>query len=938
MADSNQSNKPPMNTFGLSDIEKIGQTAYTIPKSEQEQRLRASTARQQLNLLQDIPLEVIASSRAMTRVQNSAPNTIRSAEGRIRSSVESRLERSNIQAMNAMGRQFSESAISVGIRDLSTQSGIQNSSFGMMGSSWEDLAAKKQSLINEIGSIGSQSEQLAKNTFSSRGMRQDVRSQLAFNTATANQKMREAASVHLAMESKRMAGEDPVSRFRDLNATYNTAQKSTGGTGDVAAAAQKLIAAMEALKTATDDTKDSMRKVAEQEAENFKKVSGSGGSGGRYDRMAAYGGAAGGALEFASQIGREVLLNQTNTITGNRITAAGLTNNLFDRRRAALSGDMTQLTMLTSGAMQGAQKEGGVNKRTSQGVDIASGIGGIVAGIGGLGAVLGGGAAGAAITGTAATLVGTAAAPIVAGAAAIGGAIWGASKLVNVVRGADSNAEKLAEEQRQISLASQMAHIPGAYRQRLYDYGQSTRGAALEIGGTAGAAFTNRFAGNSAGIELQRMEAARIGTEQFTQLAAVAGAQQGSVFNADQIYAARNLERTGMGTMQTNIGRMGALAGGGSNNPQASLQQVLEAAFTKSLDGAKTLNMIVENSAQMARSSAGATMAGLDTTGSYARIQAGLVNPNTQNKEMAVNRAATATGILNNLSTGTGFNWSDQVGMSMIERAGKVDYLTAKNLKSLDIGTTAALKKEAEDLGKMSKTDPNASKANAALSDKLTTMGLIDFTKNGQVDTSGLLKTISAKEAATRSVSLAGTGVTNMAGYSEYAGGASLESLKSKFPELYRAVTKGAVAITGATGAELATGGAATNISTDAKASATSKMTGTANINTAQKTLDDIATVQFVEMTKEASAAAKQLGGVADALGKINEASAALAGKLSDSTSGDVMKSGARAAESFEMGAETFTTGVTQFGNILNAFAKQIGVRVTSGDDKVQKR
>ena len=40
MADEqNKSKAPPMNGgFGLSEIEKIGQSAYTVPKSEQKER------------------------------------------------------------------------------------------------------------------------------------------------------------------------------------------------------------------------------------------------------------------------------------------------------------------------------------------------------------------------------------------------------------------------------------------------------------------------------------------------------------------------------------------------------------------------------------------------------------------------------------------------------------------------------------------------------------------------------------------------------------------------------------------------------------------------------------------------------------------------------------------------------------------------------------
>ena len=94
MADQNKSNKGPMNGFGVSDIEKIGQSAYSTSKAEQDQRARAETAQNQINALSDIPDQMIMNSKALTRIAKTAPNTLMNAQQRIETSISARMDRS----------------------------------------------------------------------------------------------------------------------------------------------------------------------------------------------------------------------------------------------------------------------------------------------------------------------------------------------------------------------------------------------------------------------------------------------------------------------------------------------------------------------------------------------------------------------------------------------------------------------------------------------------------------------------------------------------------------------------------------------------------------------------------------------------------------------------------------------------------------------------
>lgn len=224
---------------------------------------------------------------------------------------------------------------------------------------------------------------------------------------------------------------------------------------------------------------------------------------------------------------------------------------------------------------------------------------------------------------------------------------------------ADISGRHLSLQARRALLAIGAEQLQG-----LRDFGVDMGTAAMSMGGAAGSAFLQR---NFSRPNMERMRDARISPEQMAQMSAFGVQEIGSTFNEEQIYAARGLERSGFGSMQTNMQRMASLAAAGANNPDSSLKSVLEAAFSKSLEGSKVLNEMVEYTGAMASQSVGRQM-GLDVTAEAAQLLSAGVDPNAKNKEVALSLAATSAEKMRQISTDTGVNYSAMAATARISK------------------------------------------------------------------------------------------------------------------------------------------------------------------------------------------------------------------------------------------------------------------------------
>lgn len=705
--DINKSKMPPMNGgFGLSEIEKIGATAYSIPKSEQELRERASRSRTQIESLSDLPDNIIANSKTLSRLMSTAPNTLMSAEARIRSSMSSRLERSNIQAANVVGREYSETAINSRVRDMYESPSFQNQALSMMNVPYESLAAKRAGLSGQISALGSQSAEAAGNLFTNRGMRRDLVNTMSGNATQASTLVQEMASIDLAMKTRRQTGLDPLSKFEKLNATGTAASDflsaksigeeiSRGGVSinqggkpmQVANADIGKALAQEAdnLKKALSDLANSagksaeelekMRKGAEESAENFEKLQKAqtgGGGGNNIAKFNYYGGAFASVAEGSQQMLIGQRMQEMSNISG----YAGLANQQYDQYKAARSGNLAAAMSLIN--LEGAEKTGSELYRdtnitnairaTGLGFDFAAGT--ALAGESSLqkGNPLSYGM-GISTQNTTSLLAGTNQAL---------SAATGLGVLANDVdRSLSSNAAKIAGIQAHNQAVSAINNVGVTQAQGLRNFYTDSDIVAQGLG-TGANAF---ISAGDANLEAARN--ARMSPDQWLAAASQGVNSMGSTFDigGSQITAARNLEARGFGSVDQNMKRMGTLAGAGANNPLASIETALTAAVASGLDRSKGLDTLIQNTAAMAEGTISKAL-GIDTTGaSTAMLVAGMASmKDNPNRENALQTAASAQDVLRRNTTNQDVSFigmantgilADKLSKSGIDIAGK---------------------------------------------------------------------------------------------------------------------------------------------------------------------------------------------------------------------------------------------------------------------------
>jgi hypothetical protein len=671
MADEqNKNNKPPMNGgFGVSEIEKIGQQAYTVPKVEQEQRERASRARVQIEAFAELPEEYILKNKVLSKYAKTAPNTLMSAEERIKSSVSSRLERSNVQAANAVGRDYAESTINSLTRQGYEDPAFQNKALTMMNTPYESLAKRRQEISGQIGALGAQSVEAAGAVFSNRGPRKDLTNQIAGNAEQANSLVKELTSIDLAMKTKRQTGSDPLSKFEKLNATGKSAEDllsarsigeelSKGGvdikgknggtvnvaTGDINKAltqeAENLKRALTDLATTTETSKDKldeMRKSAETSAENFEKLSKAAGQGGGGNRdTVGYLNAAAGGFNAIGSAGQQIMINQRMQQVSNIGGFAGLANQQYDMYTKARGGDIA--SQLALGQVDKAEDFGAEMKNATnivQGAQAAGAAAQTTAGVIQTSEAVGqkfnplAYATGSSTQNTAALQQG--ALNVVQGGANL--AVVGS----DVLKGASAQSNRLAGIQAQMQARQAINQVGAQQAQGLRDFYTGLDVVGQDMGGKA----SDFIEKSRSGENLQKMQDARMSPEQFLQMSKAGASQMGSTFDTEQVFAARNLEARGFGSKESNMQRMSQLASAGANNPKEGMESVLSAAMTKGLDSSKAINMMVENTAAMVQSSAGAAV-GIDTTKAASSQLANSMNPEMKNKEFALQQAMSA--------------------------------------------------------------------------------------------------------------------------------------------------------------------------------------------------------------------------------------------------------------------------------------------------------
>lgn len=727
MADQNESNnRRGMNTFAddidrsstLSELERIGARASRkgIQRTQLEERIR--TEGRLLNSLMDQGRQTpsFMNSPFYQEQTQGLRDSIRGIRGQMNTLDTTARTRAESEASTYISRQFTPASISGQVSGMQRDSAIQNRAFSMSGQSYDQLESRRQEILADVRVRERTAQNEVKGLFSGRGQVDPEKSAaLGVMMSGTQSHFKELATINAAHAFQRASGTDPNSKIKNLANAGNDAnqmlsaeaiakevrsggiQISQGGKmgtvanedvgKEVVNQARLLSQALKELSDGvgkTDEELAKLRQTADESAENFNKLKDAqraGAGGGSFNGANLAMGLAGGfnAIGVAAQ---QILVNQSMQDTANTSGFANLANEQYDTYKKARGGDIaSQLAISQYGDAGQFGDEMKAGTLTAQSAFFAAG---------GAQATAGTIMATNAVKNATVSFGLTGSQEFMAGAQNV---VQGGSTMAvagsDMARGTSSNAAKLAAIQANMQARKAINAVGAEQSQGLRNFYTDLDSASQELGGGAGM-FLDMA---SSQPNLAKMSSARMSPEQFSKLAQQAGAGMGSTFDVDQIYTARQMERNGFGSAGTNIQRMSTLSAAGGNNPAASMQGVLEAAFTKGLDSSKAINMMVENTKEMAVNTAAAA-AGIDVTGAAGTMLAAGVNPNMANKEAALQQAIQASQVTAGITTNKSASFSGMVNTAAIQKATGISGVEAIIAQGITIQEYKTLQKD----------------------------------------------------------------------------------------------------------------------------------------------------------------------------------------------------------------------------------------------------
>ena len=915
--------------MGMSRLEAIA--AENRPGAqERADRAKARSARKGLDMYETFGEEARA-SEMIKHIRNRDQKTVNRLEPRIRIAVESRQQRLNAQAINTINREFSESSINGQVSELVNSPEAQQGAIGMMSVPYSDLVSQQRQREARLQELGTANRAMASRVIGRKGINQDVYGSMQVNTKEAQGLINELGTIGAALGQQKSLGLDPKNRISDLfskgaqaSAIVNNADMSrsiASGEGKYGGkssaeiknmeveAATALVKALEALKGATDETRESLHKTAESAATNLGEVqsaiaAGAGGGGRNFNQYAQLASSGFGAAASAIQaIGVNQRLGQAQNAAG----YAGFENQKYQTYKAAAGGDIASLLQLSN--FDAAEGFGGELKTAANvavGAQVASGVAQIAAGATQEGSTLNP-LNSAFNTSSAAKALKEGATDIMSGTATI--AVGGS----DLLRGVSGGQADIAGRNARMEVSRAINAVGAEQLQGFRDYNVGLGAATIGMGG-AGEAFLQRMNdvnNNSVQVPmLQRMASARISPEQMTMMAQQGVANMGSMFNENQIFAARGAESRGFGSMQENMQRMAGLASAGSNNPQSSLASVMEVALTRGLDSSKALNAVVDHTATMAASSTGRAY-GMDTTAAASALVTAGITQNTPNKEAALERNASIQDKLNSIGTNTNVNYAGMVNTARIGRTTGLDGVSSiiaggiddATLMSLGAGSGAQLQRMCVDVrGKNVGTLVSQLKEDRQMQFLETGNLSINFNR------ADALKRINSGTALTADEQL---GIDQSA------------------------------RLQGLTGDELISRTRAIKQGIDPNAPTGNKALGAVDNDdkSLRGSIDRMRTMGFEQLTQAASTAAQNLGGAAKAIGTLTTAFENLEKAMPNIEKSATTAAGRAAAGGKGLNVDGFNVAIDKLDAVLNAALKKsgLGANTSSTSDTRQK-
>lgn len=745
MADEpNSSNNKNVNGhFSWSTIEDIGKNHHI---SLEQKRLRESIKSKQTALEQYelVPPETL--DEKSRKYFNQLPYAIDVGQQRVRAMVENDLQRRNMQATNAIARMYSPSAIRGAAQRFQEDIGVQSTAQSMSGLSYAELSKQHKEITEYLSYTGESAREVASGLYSRRGMRKGLPNEMQQVFGESEEAVKKMAAIELAMRGHRKRGTDPLSQFDDLFSTIHRAEKlvradkigeevrgggvnitrrgesiAVGGTDvqkELIRESQNLLNTFAKLNEitqrsqdeitqfgkSTDDTKrklEGLEKKLDQHRENIDKLNeaerATGGPG-----QGGFAGKAAMAANLISMVGsaagayKDITVNQEIQRVGNIAGYAAIENQKYQLYKAARHGDVaSQLALAQTMSATDFARTVKVNQAIGGTIsDLASGVGQT---IGGAGLIAAAQAGSVATGGTSLAL------NIPGGAMMVGGLSNMATTISGAVKGINTGQAYQAGYQAYMGAIQQINAIPAEQMQGLRDFYMSGSNIAVGMGAGRGEAFLNRITGRDSGSDLLK-EMANIGLSptEMMQMSQYGVQNIGSTFDINQVTFAKGLELRNLGSAQQNMARMAQLSAAGANNPSANLETVIASAMKTGLDSSRAIDMMVQNTANIAGRNQGAILSGLDVTGAAGRFAASLIDPNQAkiNQEAAARMAATTEQLANTYATNTSVSLS---GMLNISRAGDIAKkygvmgdlgLAATNIAGRDIEFWQSLQRE----------------------------------------------------------------------------------------------------------------------------------------------------------------------------------------------------------------------------------------------------
>ena len=650
--------------------------------------------------------------------------------------------------------------------------------------------------------------------------------------------------------------------------------------------AQKLIAAFDAVADRAGKSAEELKKLDENLEKSSQSFGGGRGGGDRY-------GFAAGMLGAGGNLVQQIGVNQTLGAMQNRGALAGLENQKYDMYRKARAGDVASQMALSQ---WGNAEFFGSEVKTAQNVALGLyGTAGVAQGVAGAAKA---DAAGAELFNPVSWVGGSGPANAEAAQRGVKEAADGAAQAAiagaDVVRGVSGNQVRVAGTQSYMQAVLATNQITAEQLQGFRDYSTGLGTVARGMGGRGGDFL------RSTRNMLPNIATAGLSPQQFVEMSQFGQDNMGSMFNQDQIFAARGLERSGVGTREENMQRMSMLAAAGSNNPQAGLAGVLEASFSKSLDSAKSLSALVKNTADMAGKSV-AGRSGLDAVAATATMIATGIDPNQANREVAVQRARTAAETADQIVTDRSVSFTNMAKISRIQQMTKMggeDAVYAAGLDVATLGTVAGMDadKQAEFL-----------RAHGVSATNKTAGGMVD----------NLRKAAGVSILARGTVGQSGVNTDEL--YDKILRGDTLNEKEQT--QAGRAAMQGGFA--SAADMERSIRGVAAKNDPNAGGKVKDDLAGRGG-SQELRDADELLTGGFKQLAEAAAAAAGKLGGATAAMQRLLELQRNADKEGGAKGEGEFSEAGPKAADStwFSEGAKTLNTAAGKWDNIAEKLIK----------------